>query len=79
MHAFANERGGVGGIERGAAQLDLLLRGEQIVKRDLDARDEAQRGRGRGRARGGELGACGGAAARRGDETDQVLDRRSTS
>ena len=58
-------RGGVGGVERGAAELDLLLRGEQVAKRDLDARGEPQRGRrrrSRARRRGRRARRRGGAA-----------------
>ena len=68
-------RGGVGGVERGAAQLDLLLRREHVAKRDIDARGEPDHGGLGGRAGGGEIGAAGGAAARRFDQAEHRLDR----
>jgi len=58
---------GIGGVERGPAQLDLLLRGEQVGERDLDPGGESHCGRSGGRA-GGASSAFA-AARRRGAAT----------
>src|SRR5205085_1993027 len=62
VHALADQRSGISGLERRAPQLDLLLRREQIGERGLHVAGEAQRERGGGGLRGLELGARGGPA-----------------
>src|SRR5260221_617537 len=74
-HALADRGRGIRGVERGAAQLDVLLRGKQRVKRELDVRCELERRRFNSRTRGGDVGVRGGAATRRGHEAEHALDR----